>query len=467
MSRVDRKLTQFGDDVESGVETLAKRTGAQSDDMADTAARQLQSKPGTIAGYSETSKAISDGLYKQADNLGGGAMIAPTRTVTALDKIEARLALSPGTQESRAAIASLRQELASQQWTVEGLRQLRTTYGKKLNATDGVTRMDSNALWAELSRDITDGLHRAGKGEAARAYRTADRFYAKRAETKAIVEKIIGGARGGPLHSAEQVAKKLEQMSRTGADDLNKVLRQLPRQEADDVRGNLIRQLGMANPSRQSDVPTFSIQSFGTAWSKLSPRAKATMFDRQTVKDLDDLATLASAAKSIPGNTSNSFVGAAMSVGAQATAGYVAYQNAGEPTTWLAVAATMFAGGMLGNRRLTRAMVNWGRTGKSAPLERALSVAAKRAVGNPALQQEIAGVRAMIQGKVERPAPVQQESAQPSGSIFDDGDDASDEAAPHPFAHIERDADEDDEPEEDGRTAAQRVADGEGDEPIY
>lgn len=483
---LDSKLTKFGDDIEQGVETLAQRTGATSPSLPDAAARQVQPTPGTIAGYTDTSKSISDGLYKNADNLGGGTMIAPTRTVAALDKIEARLALSPGTQESRAAIAELRQELASQQWTVEGLRQLRTTYGKRLNATDGVTRMDSNAMWAELSRDITDGLHRAGKGEAARAYRTADRYYAKRAETKAVVEKIVGGARGGPLHSAERVARNLDNMSRMDADKLSTVLRQLPRAEADDVRGNLLRQMGMANPSKQGDVPTFSIQSFGTQWAKLTPRAKSVLFDKQTVRDLDDLATLAAAAKSIPGNGSNSFNAAASAswtaagLGGAYAVGQWATGN-GETSVALTILATLATGKALGSQRLVRAVANFGRTGKTAPLERALGAAINGAAGNPALQQTLTGVRDMI---IQRKEPVVlEEGIQPEAqtsdksvfdqgatsnrkSIFDEDDGDVGEAAPHPFLGVQQDQEEEQQPQDD-RSAAERVADGEGDEPIY
>ncbi|UZK69604.1 hypothetical protein OKW76_00495 [Sphingomonas sp. S1-29] len=485
---LDRTLTKFGDDIETGVERLAQRTGALSEDMAYTGARQLEARPGTIAGYRDVSRKISNGMYAQADSLGGGTMVAPTRTVAALDDTITRLSRTAGTQESRTTLQALRDELASQQWTVQGLRDLRTAYGRRLNSTDGVTRLDSSAMWSQLSRDITDGLQQAGKADAARAYRQADRYYARRTETNRIVDRIIGGSRGAPFNSAEVVARNLEQMGRIGSDDLQKVLRQLPRQEAEDVRGNLIRQLGMANPSKQGDVPTFSIQSFGTSWAKMTPRAKSALFDQQTVRDLDDLATLATASKSIPGNSSNSFTGAAGAAwSAQALgAGYAGYQLAtgdgGLNGYGVAGALGVFGTGLLlGNRGIVRGLVNWGRTGKTAPLERTINTLLQRTRDNPAWQQELTTVRDAIVGHNGDPRVIVQppqsnapatdgEAVPQGGSIFDDDDLTVDPAAPNPFGGVAPDPVEEVAPmgpDYAGATAQQMVDEGLGEQPLY
>lgn len=488
---LDGRLTQFGDDVTDGIQALAGRTGAVSDDLADAAARQLQQRPGTIGGYRETSRVISDGLYTQADNLGGGTLITPTRTVASLDNMIANLARSPGTEGARNALLALRGEVASQQWTAAGLRDMRTRYGRQLNAVDGVTRGEANQMWAALSRDITDGLHTAGRSDAARAYRTADRYYARRANTVRIVDRLIGKRETG-FHSAEQVAANLSRMARTDADELQTVLRQLPRQEAGDVRGSIVRQLGIAPANKQGDVPTFSINTFGTEWAKLTPRVKSVLFDQQTVRDLDDLATLATAAKSIPANASNSFTGAGMAANAlQAGAiGGLIWQGSSENgvgvTGALGGAFALGAGVILGDRRVLRQIVNWGRTGNAAGAERAITAALKRTGNNPAWQMELIGLRDYITGHDSRPqinlstasengASVFDEQAAPTGkaSIFaDDDEDASifaqDGSDPQTMINpFETDDDENTGSELEGLTPQDLIEQGRGDEPLY
>lgn len=426
---LDGNLRQFGDDVTQGLETLAQRTGAQSDSMTYAGLRQLENRPGTIAGYRDVSEGVRDGLYRNADQLGGGTMIQPTHTVATLDRMMARLALSPPsvTGEAIAALQGIRDDLASQSWAAAGLRDIRTRYGRQLDAVNGMTRGDANQMWGALSRDITDGMHRAGRGEAARAYRQADRYNARREQTLDIVEDIIGTQRNG-FNSAELVGKKLEQMARTGSDDLDRVMRQLPRAEAADIRGNIVRRLGVAKDNTSGVEGAFSIQTFGTEWKKLGERARSVLFDANTQRDLDDLAELALAAKSVPVNNSNSAVGL-LAIGAtnvaQWGAGYNAVVN-GDLNSGTGAASLLggaFAIGsaaLLGDRRLMRGLINWGRTGNTAQYERTITDALRRTARNPTWQMELIGLRDYIAGHNSNPQVVVPQNAGDGGSIFDE-----------------------------------------------
>ncbi|UZK70753.1 hypothetical protein OKW76_06955 [Sphingomonas sp. S1-29] len=489
LATLDGNLTRFGDDVTDGVQTLATRTGAVSDNIVDAGARQLQQRPGTIAGYRETSRGIADGLYRQADQLGGGTLISPNRTVASLDTMIGNLSRSPGTETARTALQGLRDEVASQQWTAAGLRDMRTRYGRQLNAVDGVTRGEANQMWASLSRDITDGLHNAGRSDAARAYRQADRFYARRSQSMRIVENLIGKRETG-FNSPQQVANKLTQMARTDADELQTVLRQLPRAEAADVRGSVLRQLGVAPASKQGDTPTFSINTFATEWNKMGPRARSVMFDQRTISDLDDLARLATAAKSIPSNSSNSYVAGAIANTVQGAAALNIFYNRDNLTSSTGVASiiggimTIGASAILGNRGMLRGLVNFGRTGNAADWERALTRGIRNAKDNPTWQMELTGIRDWIAGTNFPAPPVSADTADAAptatGSIFDDQEPATptggsifngeDTAIDDPSSMINPFGEDDDENAPatgEGMTAKELVEEGLGDEPLY
>lgn len=481
-----RALTTYDNNVGEAVGDLATRTGARTDDMVDMAVQQTRNVPGSMGGYRDVSRGIANGMYNQADNLGGGALITPTRTVQALDDMIGRFARTPGTQDARAALTALRDEMASQQWTTQGLRDLRTSYGRRLNSTDGVTRLDSSSMWAELSRDITNGLQRSGRGDAARAYRQADRYYARRAQTNRVLDDIIG-PRNAPK-SPEIVADNIAKMARREPDRLQSVLRQLPSREADDVRGNIIRHLGMAAPSRAGDRPTFSIATFSTEWNRLSTNAKNAMFGAQTVRDLDDLGTLATAARSLPQNGSNSAnIGLVISsfLGAMGVAYDMMDGNVSNSTVGLGAGLT-FTGLLLGNRRITRGLINYARTGRSAPMVRTINETLRRTRDNPAWQQELTGMRDLIVGHDGNARVVIREGEEATeaaptdsgaslfdseggntgtGSIFDGEDDTGDVSYESAFSTPLSEVEETVEP--DGRTAEEIVAEGEGEEPIY
>src|SRR5690606_13235399 len=117
-------------------------------------------------------------------------------------------------------------------------------------------------------------LVNAGRGDAAQAYRMADRFWRERVdEIDRTLAPIIGkdGAK-----SAEQAFQAVERMTRTqggNAQRLARLMSSLPDEEAAMVRATIIGRLGNARSGAQNAAgDAFSPQTFLTNWNDMSPR---------------------------------------------------------------------------------------------------------------------------------------------------------------------------------------------------
>lgn len=394
---VDRAVTRFADNAGAARNRIADAAaGGAANDLNTVAARQANPAiPNTLAAYEEASRQASNALYDRAATLAGDVHLQTPDTVAAIDRKLAEWRGVPGGVAGSQALQDLRDQLATSQWTVDGLRRLRTSFGDSIDSGNRTVREAANSLWPTLSRDITMGLRNQGMGDAARAYRAADQNYVQRAANLDSIGMILGDGQ----HSADTVADNITRMSRTDYDQLSRAIGVLPVDQQNSIRGAIVEGLGRANPSKQNAAgDQFSLETFLTQWQhdKFSDQAKAAILPAATVRDLDALATLAGSSRALSsrGNPSRSGV----------TVGNIGeIVTAFNPIFWtphgLGSALALFGGGrLLASPGFARALVRGSESRSIEVLSRRLGEVARR---NPAMAQNILGFRdAIVSGKV-------------------------------------------------------------------
>lgn len=281
----------------------------------------------------------------------------------------------------------------------------------------------ANSLWPRLSEDISGGLSRNGQGDAARAYRAADQNYAARSQNLDLINLILGDGQ----HSADTIANNIQRMSRSDYGQLSRSLAVLPDDQANQIRGAIVDGLGRAKPNQQDLTgEKFSLETFLTSWNggKFSDQAKEAILPPATIRDLNDLARVASANRSLgrKGNASRS----ASTLNNLAEFGFLtgAKVAGGIPGLLGGAAAKLLTGRTLASPGVARALVAASENRGIGFVANRLTEAARR---NPALSANIFGLRDAMSGNA--PDHAATPDTQPPVP-FDPADPAS---GPNPF----------------------------------
>lgn len=369
-------------------------TGGATMNLDDAAARvNDRAVPGSLVNYDRRGAVKSNALYDHAESLTPRDFRAVPRTflpwidsqITRLDRIAGD---GPGLND----LVRIRDDIANGGGLdIASLRSLRTRFGRNFEAADGDVRGVAKQAWRRLTQDVTASL----TGDAARAWTRADQNYARHLGNRDIVSRVIGD---GTL-SADQVADRIGKMARSEYGTLSSALRLMPASEANNVRGALVDSLGRATSSRQDGAERFSMETFATQWdrAKLSDHAKQAIFggSQQTLRDLDDLATLANANRAFrsKGNPSRSGVtiGNIAEVSAGGTGVGMAVMTGTVPWATLSGAIALYGGGrLLSSPGFARAVVRGSESRSIEVMSRRLGEAARR---NPAMAQDILAFR--------------------------------------------------------------------------
>lgn len=410
-------LTRAQERFEDSTAMAARRVaddaaGGSATDLATAAERANDpALPGSLAAYADESEEAASAVYGGAARAAGDARIPTPATIRKIDQILAEWRAVPGGVAGVEKLQGLRDALVrgpeggstSAAWSVDGLRRLRTTFGRSLDHTHAELREQSKRLWGPLSDDIFRGLRVAGRDDAATLYRQADTAWAERAGNVAAIRKVIG--KDGDL-TADAVAARLKSMSGRDYEKLSTALNAIDREHADAIRGGLITEMGKALPSRATEPGGFSLESFATRWGKMSPQAKSAMFASKTVEDLDALAVLANAQRKANrlGNPSRSGVmtenfrqmrAVAVEAGAVIGGGF-------HPGTWLALVGSAAVGRLLATPGFARMMVRAGEATNKYGVARGTEIVFRRLgeIGRryPAAAQDIAHFRKAVEG---------------------------------------------------------------------
>ena len=403
-SFIGGKLSRLQGASQQFEQNAGKALGRIADDAAGGSAQDLTSvaaqandatHPGSLAAYGADSKQVSDEIYGNAARLAGNTMLATPRTINAIDGLLAKSAATPGGIPGFEKLAQLREDLANGRFTVDGLRTLRTSFGDSLDASQRTAREAANTLWPTLSQDISLGLNEQGNSAAAKAYRLADRQYAQRAANMEVISRVIGP--NADL-SADQVANRIASMSKLEYPKLAQAMGAIHPDQAAAIRGGLIDSLGKPTGGAASAGEGFNLNQFGTRWAKLSPQAKAALYPANTVRDLDDLATLAAAQKRVvrEGNPSRSGITnqnwAEIMTGPAAVGATVM----GHPGAVVPFMGIHISGQLLATPGVARAMVALAQNKSVQVVTRRLAEVARR---NPAAQAMIHGLVSQLNGE--------------------------------------------------------------------
>lgn len=295
-------------------------------------------------------------LYRAAEAEANGATVTPTLALAALDRNIAELSQVPGGADGLARLQGLRDQLAQGDVTVTGMRGMRTALRDGF-ATDGLRGSDIerrvNQVIDASTQDVTNGLNAQGRGQAARLYQTADRYYRQRIDTiDNVIDPLISNKSG------EQVVKTLTADLQGNNARAVRFLRALPPDEQGDVRASIIGAMGRSTKGAQNaDGDAFSLSTFLTNWNEVGDTAKRAYFGPEARAALDDLARVAGGAREAAGYANRSNTGGA--VGNLMTLGT---GFAGLPTLVTTVAGQYGLGRMLASPRFARWLARAPRT---------------------------------------------------------------------------------------------------------
>lgn len=356
-------------------------------------------------------------LYEQAGNSARGVRIKPLQAVAQIDE---QLARYEELGEVGAPIVRTLEGIRSgieNGVSVQGMRDARTilsqgVYDGKLRS--GQEKKVMGDIIEALSSDIELGLRQAGREGAARQFKRADTLWRERIQyIDETLEPIIGKGRSG-----EDILGALDGMTRGqrgGVSRLRGIMREMPAEEAGNIRATVIDRLGRATASQQDDTgAAFSAETFLTNWNKMSPRAKAIMFaDDGLRSNLDDIAKLANATREAGryANRSNTAGGIIGQAGATGGLAYISPSAAA-----VTLGSQYLTGRLLASPRFTawlaRAPKNESAQGRY--VDQLSSLAAKEPViasDARALQQYLtetlggSGMKAAASGNGENPRP--------------------------------------------------------------
>lgn len=251
-------------------------------------------------------------LYGAAEAEAAGAPITPTLGLQALDRNIAELAETPGGAAGLGRLEGLRDELARGNVSVRGLRNMRTTLRDDF-AENGLRGSDIerrvNQVIDATTQDIQNGLTQQGRGEAARLYRLADRYYRQRIDTiDNVLDPLIGNNKSG-----EQVVKTLKADLQGNNARAVRFLRALPPEEQATVRASIIGGMGRSTKGAQNaDGDAFSLQTFLSNWDDIGETAKRAYFGPEARAALNDLAQVAQGSRQAQGYANRSNTGGAV-----------------------------------------------------------------------------------------------------------------------------------------------------------
>jgi hypothetical protein len=235
----------------------------------------------------------------------------------------------------------------------QDLREFRTEVGQMLGRPtfqSDIPQQKLKALYAGLTQDIEQTAMKVGP-KALEAFLRANR-YKRSFESRR--EKVMGLLLGKKLDmSPEQTFAQLQSWGKKSGGDFSKLsraIRSLPDNEANAVRATIIDSLGKATDGAQNASGTvFSPNTFATQWNKLSPRAKAVLFQGEHRAALDDIAGVSTSIKRAGRYNNNSNTG--VMVGGTATIGTI-LTNPVYGAALLAVQG--LSGAILGSPRLAK-----------------------------------------------------------------------------------------------------------------
>lgn len=283
------KLSQFFQNSKIGALKSAFKSDTASPEAAMT-------RPDVAAqvGQIQAETAAKNAIAGHVADAGAEAMTAENSVRRALG-MKPKAAPDAPVHSVDDEVASLLAKMADGKLPYEAVKKLRTLVGgeiENVSLASDVPRSKWKALYGALSQDLKSAAEQAGPG-ASKAFNRASNHYSAGTSRIDALSTVLDKS-GGP----EAIYNAATSGTRDGATTLRTVMQSLKPDEQKVLASTMIRRLGKATAGQQNaEGDQFSMSTFLTNWSKLSPQAKATMFDRFGKgfrSDMDAVARMAS-----------------------------------------------------------------------------------------------------------------------------------------------------------------------------
>lgn len=284
--------------AENTQRAFANRVGQIAADEGSPVARNMlgENVQGILDRFNRGSAAEGGAIYRNAEGMAAGQSFQGNRAITRLDEHIAELSENASTNAPHIeALQTLRSDLASgnvaREKSISAMRDLRSGVRAQAQA-DGLRGTDfqrrAGEVLDELSADIASQLDSGAAAE----FRRADQLWANRLEFIDDVESRILGPKGD--RSAEQVTRRLLELSRSDSARFRRVLEQVEPQEAAIIRGTIIQEMGRPPSGTPGD---FSIETWARNFRELqnNTRSVDTLFRGGNRQHANDLLTIAEA----------------------------------------------------------------------------------------------------------------------------------------------------------------------------
>lgn len=261
--------------------------------------------------------------------------------------------------------------------TYEGVKSLRTMVREMMKNPSmlpaNTSGKELQRIYTALSNDLKDAVENAGGPAALQAFNRANNLNAAVAQRRTELAKLVGGNADLPAEKVfDALLARASTSSRADATLLAKA-KQAVGQDWDEVSSAIIARLG------RDAEGNITPERFLTAYGKISDAGKSVLFDPQTRKALDNIATISSRMKEVgtrfsnPSGTGNAVVGGGL------IAGFFA-----EPVTAIStVVGGNVAARILSSPATSKSAAQWARAYElavkqpSAQAAKALTIAAR------------------------------------------------------------------------------------------
>lgn len=297
---IRRSLAATREGVEAGVERIGAGGTVESPRVMGQRVQDAGRR------YIATSRVQATRMYDHASELAGDTRIVPVRASQVLHRNISELAEVPGGVPK--VLTDLQDSLISPDlgFTVSGLRNLRTRLRDDF-AERGLVGSDTERRAMQvvdaLSEDIQTGLTQAGRPDAAQAYAAADRFYAeRRTEISNVIQRVLGRDRNRPP-SGERTMNDLLTMAgnRGDATTLRRLWARLEPDEQLDAAATIA-----ASAVSRGENEGFQLQNF-VNWARgVSPEARQIIFGPEASRSIGNLVRITKALQATEGSLNRS-----------------------------------------------------------------------------------------------------------------------------------------------------------------
>lgn len=286
---ISRAAQQTEQQVGARVADIARREGAPM--RQEALGEHLDA---SLTNFNRNSGIEGRNIYQNARELGDDQLYQGGGAFRNLNSQIREIRETPGTSAPLiGAMERLRSDIASEgglnNLSIDAARRLRTNVRAEA-MSEGLRGTDYQRRATQVLNALSDDIASQLPAEARAEFRRADRLWQDRLDFIDDVETRLLGPQGE--RSAEQVADRLINMTRSDSARFQRVLETATPEESGIIRGSAIQELGRAREG-SPNPGAFSLDTFLTNYEKLPERSRNLLFRGQSRGDAEDLIEIA------------------------------------------------------------------------------------------------------------------------------------------------------------------------------